>query len=214
MTDTVDTVRPMSAMHASLRLAGGCILGIFGAGLAVGVTMSVIEDGVLRARGGIALGVAAACIAIACWLLLSMRTRFPLPRSPRARRSRIALYLSLGVAFVAGGAAGITGHLTGDGNGFPMLFEHGPISSTLAICAIAGWLIAMGASIYWHLTLDEIERAEYEAGGTLAMYAYLLAAPAWWLAWRGGMAPEPDGVAIFVMVCTVWSLGWAWRRYR
>lgn len=223
MTDTAETAqspaKPMSALGAFLRLAGGFLIAVFAAGVASGVVMTAREHGEFGLGAAIGVALAAALLVGGIWLMLSVRRRFSMPRSPRVRRSRIALYVALGVSMVVGAATGIAGHMSNDLHGEPMdvfgsLLSSAPIGTAFALAALAGWIAAIAVSVYWHLTLDEIERAEYEFGATLALYAYVSIAPAWWIAWRGGMLPEPSGVAIFLIVCTVWCIGWGWRRYR
>ncbi|MFC0203158.1 hypothetical protein [Novosphingobium soli] len=214
MTDTPDRPAPMSALHAALRLGGGFIVAVFGLGIAAGVAAAVREQGRFGLGGAIGSGLALLAIVAGAWLALSVRHRFPLPRSPRVRRSRVALYASLGISLVVGVLAGIVAHLEGGASAFGMLFTSAPVSALVALCTAAGWIVAVAVSVYWHLTLDEIERAEYEFGATLALYAYVLVAPIWWLAWRGGLVAEPDEIAIYAMVCVIWCIGWAWRRLR
>lgn len=218
MTDTADMKAPFGPLGLTLRLGGGFFLAIFGIGIAAGVLAAWREHGEFGTGGVVGMGLAALVAAGGAWLLLSARRGMAMPRSPRVRRSRIALYLSLSVSLVVGAMAGFSGFASGEidgpGDGFTVLLSAAPLSRILAASLLAAWLLAMAVSAYWHISLDEIERAEYDFGAILALYAYVCVAPAWWLAWRGGMAPAPDGVAIFVTVCVVWLIGWAWRRWR
>ena len=220
MTNKSETAaRPLGVVHAWLRLGGGLLLAIFAVGVAAGTIAASQEQGEFGSGGVVGIGLALACLAVGAWLMLSVRNRFDLPRSPRVRKSRIALYISLGIGALLGAMVGMGGHLSGGIHGDPgdtaaILFGSSPISAALALFALAAWAIAIAASLYWHVSLDEIERAEYDFGMASAMYAYVLVAPGWWIAWRGGLVPEPDGVAIFILVCVVWCVGWGWRRFR
>lgn len=219
MMETHDTGRSMSGLSAVLRLGGGFILSVFAVGVAAGVVSAVREHG--RLGLGVAIGVALAVLLLAAgiWLIMSARRHLTMPRSPRVRRSRIAFYGALGISVVAGVATGMIAQMSGGVEQNPVdlfarMFTPTPLGTAVALAAIAAWIGVIAVSVYWHLTLDEIERAEYEFGATLALYAYVSVAPAWWLAWRGGLLPEPGHVTIFFIVCTVWCIGWGWRRYR
>lgn len=214
MTDMPETSSRADLWHFAWRFLGGLLLALFGTGMIMGIALAAVEKGRMALAGWVALGVAVLLLAGGLWLLRSTWPHLELPRSPRVRRSRVALYVAMGVSLFVGLAAGITGQLSGDVDNLGLMFTSAPISVALALCALVGWFVAIAVSAYWHTTLDEIERAEYEFGGSLGMYAYVLVAPAWWIAWRGGLLPEPDGVAIFWMVMIVWCIGWAWRRYR
>ncbi|MFT4056100.1 MAG: hypothetical protein QM681_16470 [Novosphingobium sp.] len=218
MTDIAEAKKPLGTVGVALRLGGGFFLAIFGAGIAAGVFAAWREHGEFRT--GVVIGLALAALALVGggWLMLSVRNRMAMPRSPRVRRSRIALYLSLGVSVVVGVIVGASGQLSGDlhdGDAYlDALVNTAPISRVFAIALLVGWLVAMAVSVYWHMTLDEIERAEYEFGAVLALYGYVTITPVWWVAWRGGMLPEPDHALIFIAVCIVWCIGWGWRRWR
>ncbi|MEE4450365.1 hypothetical protein [Novosphingobium resinovorum] len=218
MTDIAETKKPLGNLGVALRLGGGFFLAIFGAGIAAGVIAAWREHGEFRTGVVIGLGLAALALVGGGWLMLSVRSRMTMPRSPRVRRSRMALYLSLGVSVIVGVIAGVSGQLSGDlhdgGAYLDALVNTAPISRVFAVALLAGWLVAMAVSVYWHMTLDEIERAEYEFGAVLALYGYVTITPVWWIAWRGGMLPEPDHALIFVAVCIVWCIGWGWRRWR
>jgi len=223
MTDVADKTLPAATppnnVGAALRLFGALLLVIFGAGIATGALAAAREHGDFGLGGAIGIALALLVIGAGGWLAFSARGRVLLPRSPRVRRSRIALYLSLGVSLIVGAVAGMTGQIASEMPGdatavYSLLLGSHPIAASIAVLGLAGWTIALIVSIYWHRSLDEIERAEYEFGGIVALYVYLFVAPAWWLAWRGGMMPQPDNIAIFGLVCIVWCIGWGWRRYR
>jgi hypothetical protein len=70
-------------------------------------------------------------------------------------------------------------------------------------------------SWYWHArVIDELEADAYRSGAMLAMYAFWIVAPVWWLLWRGGMLPAPDGVALYLMTTFVALIIWFWKKYR
>lgn len=95
------------------------------------------------------------------------------------------------------------------------LFASGPISPILAIIVSAAFGIILPAiTIYWHKhVVDEQEEAAYRTGALIAIYAFWFIAPVWWLLWRGGMLPEPNGVALYLMTTFVALIIWFWKKY-
>lgn len=217
MTETAETKAAQSGMGMALRLGGGACLTIFGGGIAKGVFDAWQEHGEARTGVVVGLSLAVAAMGIGIWLALSaLRSghyNVALPNSPRMRRSRILTYVCLAIGLISGIASHFIPHSSESGADLSDM-HHGPIGKAAAIALLVGWLVGMAVSIYWHMTLDEIERAEYEFGALAAFYGYVTIAPAWWVAWRGGMLPEPDGIAIFFGVLIIWCIGWAWRRWR
>ena len=65
----------------------------------------------------------------------------------------------------------------------------------------------------WHRSIDEHESEAYRDGTLAGIYVFSAVAPGWWLAWRGGMLPEPDVMIVFLIVYVVWGLVWIIRRY-
>lgn len=214
MMGSIEPSPEMSSFQISLRLGLGATLSLFTLGMVAGVISVSVEKANFGAGLYVGLGIAVLSGLLSAWMLRSGLRHYRLPRSPKVRRSRIALFASLGISVVLGLAVGIIGQVKGDVDNVGLLFSSAPISVMLAGGAIAGWIVAMAVSVYWHTTLDEIERLEYEFGAAVGMYAYITIAPIWWLAWRGGLLPEPDGVMLFWAACVAWSAGWAWRRYR
>ncbi|PNU06138.1 hypothetical protein [Novosphingobium guangzhouense] len=218
MTETAETAGRAKALGVALRLGGGFFLAIFGAGIAAGVFSAWQEHGEWRSGVLIGLALAALALATGAWLMLSVRGRIAMPRSPRVRRSRIVFYVSMIVSVALGLLAGIGGQVS---DGMPdshaylaPITDASPIGRVFAVALLIGWVVVMAVSIYWHMTLDEIERAEYEFGAVLALYGYITITPVWWVAWRGGILPEPNQAIVFVAVCIIWCIGWGWRRWR
>jgi hypothetical protein len=89
-----------------------------------------------------------------------------------------------------------------------------PVAAALAIVFV--WAVVMPAvAWFWHTrVIDEQEASAYRDGGYYAAYAYLMLTPTWWLLWRGGMLPEPNGVAIYLIFSLIWSAVWFWKKYR
>jgi hypothetical protein len=133
-----------------------------------------------------------------------------------SRRERLNRWVLVGcgalggliaVAMMAGG---------GDSSGASGIFSNAPLPPALALGLAAIVLILMPAiSAYWHLrVIDEQEAKAYGNGALTAFYTYIVGAPGWWLLWRGGWVPAPDGIAIYLIVIAVALIGWFWSKYR
>lgn len=92
----------------------------------------------------------------------------------------------------------------------------GPIPVAAALALVFVWAVVMPViAWFWHTwVIDEQEASAYRDGGYYAAYAYLMLTPTWWLLWRGGLLPEPDGVAIYLTFSLIWSAVWFWKKYR
>jgi hypothetical protein len=89
-----------------------------------------------------------------------------------------------------------------------------PIAIALLLVFVWGVIMPMVAWVWHTRAIDELEASAYRDGGYYAAYAYLIVAPVWWLLWRGGLLPEPNGVAIFFAFTLIWSAVWFWKKYR
>ncbi|RHW17330.1 hypothetical protein D1610_10140 [Sphingomonas gilva] len=150
---------------------------------------------------------AALCIYVS---YRGLRSMSPLKEAaPRDRRNVV----TLAVAGALGGVIAIVMLMAGTS---PSIFNDDPIPAGYAIAlALLIGVPAPLISIYWHLRVaDEQEAAAYNKGALLAIYAYWIGAPVWWLLWRGGLLPAPDGIAIYF--CTIVAAGvvWLWLKYR
>ena len=87
-----------------------------------------------------------------------------------------------------------------------------PVVAVLLILVL-GVLVPV-ISFFWHRIIDEQEADAYKTGAVYAFYVFGIGAPVWWLAWRGGFVPPPDGFIIYF--ATVFTLGavWLWKKYR
>lgn len=98
----------------------------------------------------------------------------------------------------------------------PSLFASTPIEPWLAILlAITVGIGVPVVSWYWHnRVIDEQEADAYRSGALIAVYVYWIAAPVWWLLWRGGLVPAPDGVALYLITMFVATAIWFSKKYR
>lgn len=134
------------------------------------------------------------------------------PISPKTRKSRNMLMLSVLLGVILGAALSLSTISMDDP--FAM-FSNGPLPAAVVIPTLAVLLLAVPViSWQWHRNVDEHEAEAYKFGGLAAVYLYGYLAPAWWLAARGGLVPAPDVMVIYLIVLSVWLVGWFWRRYR
>ena len=195
-----------------VRLAVAGIVAVFAAGVLAGFVSAVIDHGLKRPLVG-ALVVAAALAVLffaGRTVLRGVRTLNAGPVAPRTAKARgaligaVVLGVLLSVVMLAGGRESAD-----------MLHANTPIPPVYAIAAIGVWAVATPLlSLYWWRNIDEHEAQAYRSSALAAMTAYAAITPSWWLAWRGGLAPEPQEMLTFLVIMTVWGAGWAWSRYR
>jgi hypothetical protein len=113
---------------------------------------------------------------------------------------------------LAGGAIGLLPAFydTSVGNldtGPALILADSPMPPVVALMLVFFWAVIMPIiAWFWHKrAIDEQEASAYRDGGYYAAYAFLIGAPMWWILWRGGFAPEPDGVAIFMLFASIWT---------
>jgi hypothetical protein len=206
------------AMGSQLGRIGLIILSLFGTVFGVGVAAGILAAHL--DRGGpiglklVAL-IAGAILLAAAFAWLGYRSARALTKAvgkPTTRERRNYLVL-LGCGAI-GGVLGVALTL---GGGSPLdTFSDSPIPTWLALLLTVPILVLLPAiSFYWHRhVVDEQEEAAYKLGALLGIYTYFIAAPAWWLLWRGGLLPEPDGILIYFATITVTGVTWIWAKYR
>jgi hypothetical protein len=174
-------------------------------------------DGALNMLDVSILGLFAAVIlllAFAIWRLFQ-QTKQSGERVPRRERMNNRIIWGYGIF---GGIIGLTLALTGnmEAANEPSPFASGPMSPMLAvILAVAIGVVLPAITFYWHKhVVDEQEDAAYRAGALIAIYAFWFVAPVWWFLWRGGILPQPDGVALYFMTAFIALIVWFWKKYR
>lgn len=197
---------------ALAALLGLVVLLSLGAITGAGFAMLDGDGNATEATIIIAVAVIAALAAI--WGLLRLKPWAGTgePMSPKTRKANNLLLLSAALGGVLGAALSISTINMDD----PFaLFSNSPMSRAVVIPALAVWLLLVPLiSWQWHRNVDEHEAEAYKFGGLAGLYLYGFLAPAWWLAARGGLAPAPDTMVIYLIVIAVWCVGWFWRRYR
>lgn len=195
---------------------------VFGAIFSVGVVIGIFAAHADKGGGPmsaklIAILAAAALVAAGCawfgWRSARAAHGAGGPLTTRERRNRMIMYLCFGLGLALGIGMAVTG-LDADKPG--VVFSDGPIPASSAIVAVLliGVLLPL-ISLYWHKrVIDEQEAAAYRSGAMLGMYAFWIGAPVWWFLWRGGLAPVPDGVTIYMTTIAIALVVWLWSKYR
>lgn len=219
MTDShsnhLDAPAAESSFKQAMRFMAfilSALLGLFVIAAAAGFVAGMTQDGAVSGTGAIALGVAVLLLAAVAWLLKRTMPDMALPNSPRMRSNRLLLYVTLALSILLGIALAMLSGKTGASLG-DIVASGTPLPQPVALLLLASMLLVTILSIRWHMSLDEHERAAYDFGGIAALYVYFIASVCWWLTWRGGMTPEPDGYSIFALTMIVWAIGWLARRF-
>ncbi len=197
-----------------LLIVMASLCAIFSAGVIVGIVMGTIErgDGLgLRAIG--LLAAAALFVTLALWGVLRTARSFNraagTPTS-RERRGRIMIVLYIALGMGIGLVLAIAGPMP-EG-----IFSNAPLPVGIALPL--AFFIAVPLPVlcyYWHTRIaDEQEANAYRIGALLALYAFWIAAPVWWLLWRGGLAPAPDGMILYMLTIVVAGVAWLIIKYR
>ncbi|HUQ13190.1 MAG TPA: hypothetical protein VM055_02840 [Novosphingobium sp.] len=202
--------------RVALAIASGLAL-LFSIGVVAGVIAAAIERGALKPTGALALA-GAAMIAIGAWVVLRrvIPALLPTQSSPRVGKARRMVMLSGAVGGVLGMFLALVALSSGQSSSDVMAgLSSSPLPRWVALVAIAVWVGAVPwLTINWHRNIDEHEAQAYRDGALAGIYAYFAIAPTWWMAWRGGMAAEPQEMPVFLVVVGIVGLVWAWRRYR
>ena len=177
--------------------------------------------------GGAFTGIAAAILAAAILAIIGLgywawqnAKAMKVPGENLTRRELLNHNILLGCVFLGGvmgfaiAASGISNTSDNAADPFAALIA-GPLPLHILVPIIIVWGIIMPViAWFWHTRIiDEQEANAYRDGGYYAAYAFLLLTPLWWLLWRGGFLPEPDGVAIYITFSLVWTAVWFWKKY-
>lgn len=176
--------------------------------------------GPLGTAGIVTFSIFAALIVGLSYAIWTNSRKLRADNEPLTKRERLNRNIMLGCG-LGGGVVGVTialnSALTASPESDPIdLFVSSSIPPMVALLLAFFWGIIMPVIAWvWHKrAIDEQEASAYRDGGYYAAYAYLIGAPTWWLLWRGGLVPEPNGVAIFLLFTTIWSAVWYWKKYR
>lgn len=199
----------VSLRRALLGFGGGITLVLI-TGMMAGFTSVVIEHGGpdltdMAILAGMLL--TGAMVGYGMWRFWPRSSGEPeAPRVKSARKILIAI-------MIFSAALGILLGMSDDSAmGF---FSNSPISPTIAIFAIAIWLIPVPLlSWLWWRRVDEHEANAYRDGALIAAHAYLFITPTWWLGARAGWFPPQDPMIVLLLVSVVWSVVSIMKKYR
>jgi membrane protein YdbS with pleckstrin-like domain len=194
-------------------------LGIVFTGGAIAGFLSEHQSEGAGAFSGRALGVLTVFVAVICALAYAIwRNAQNLKTTGEQLNRRERLNIRIVAACgVVGGLIGLILAISGDlGGQDANIFSSGPISPAVAIgLAIVIGLLMPLVSWYWHMrVIDEQESKAYRSGALLAIYAFWTVSPTWWLLWRGGILPAPDGIALYLMTTFIALIVWFYEKYR
>jgi hypothetical protein len=119
------------------------------------------------------------------------------PVTPRTRRYGWAMVALIGfaIAMSLAFARPSGGSLAND------LYSNGPLPTALAVTLALLWLVGIPLlSTITRRNMDEVERGLLQFGESAGFRFFTVAAPAWWLGYRGGVLPQPDVMIMFVGV--------------
>jgi hypothetical protein len=194
------------------------VLGLFGAVFGLGLTVGILAAHIDRG-GPFGLRMAA---LMAGGLLIAAAFGYLAYRNVRAMTKAIGTPTSrerrnYAVLLVSGALGGVIGMALTLGGGSPLdAFTNSPLPAWLAILiALPIAVLLPVICVYWHRhAVDEQEAAAYKLGALLGIYTYFIGAPTWWVLWRGGLLPAPDGIPIYLVTLTVTGVTWLWAKYR
>ena len=131
------------------------------------------------------------------------------PITPRTRRYGWSMIALIGFAVVTS----LFFIRLGNGRMATELFSNGPLPTPAALIAAALWLVGLPlVAALTRRNMDEVERGLLVTGESTGFRFFSIAAPVWWLGYRGGVLPQPDVMILFVAVLMVSSAGNLARR--
>lgn len=122
-------------------------------------------------------------------------------------RRRRRYWTLMGLALAAAVVIGLAGRILGT--------PYGPIAPAAAIGLTAALLLlaVVGNWIYFR-SIDELEVAANLVGGFWGFYAFMVGLPVWHMLWRGGLAPEPEMLTLYVGAGAIALAGFLWKRFQ
>lgn len=188
----------------------GAIVLVFLAGVFAGYLSVVIKHGGPSLIDVVILGGVVGLFALGAygaWRFWPGASGEPVAKS--TRKATNILYAMCGLGAVLGLAFAV-----GESDTSMSLFSNGPIGNVTAIMAIIGWaLVAPVLTWLWWRTVDEHEAATYAEASVISVHFYMIGAPTWWIATRAGWLPAQDPMIVWLIVLTVLTVVWLYRRY-
>ncbi len=198
-----------------LKLSGLAFVLIFLVGVGTGLTHASLEDGGFTLLSGAILGlvvlVALACVWFLYRLALAPTGEAPPTRKERLNRTILTLCgaLGFGIAMLMLAAQDSPDLANG-------LISNDPLPPGIAIVLLVliGIILPILSFIWHRSAVDEQEMAAYKDGALWGINVFMMGAPLWWIAWRGGFAPVPDMIVLYFATVFVMAGVWMWKKYR
>jgi len=202
-----------------LRIVGLSLVAVFIVGVAAGFIAAHAERGGGITLFTIAFLAADALLLAGCVWLIVRDVRRPTGEEPLTRKERLNRNMLIGSG-AAGAVMGVLVVLATLASGEEIapgtVFSDGPLPTGVALVLV----IVLGVflpllSVFWHRSaVDEQEADAYKTGALWGIYVFMIGAPVWWFAWRGGFAPEPNGIVIYFATIATLGVIWIWKKYR
>jgi len=206
-----------SALGPMLKAIGLGILTLFLMGFVVGFTAAHLNGTKAITLGGGAMWAGAALAAAGCaWLLTRMIKKTARLTAPATRRERLNRNILVACGLLGGVIGGTMVLANREALEAGNIFNDAPLPAGIALVIVLVLGVVVPAlSIYWHRSaVDEQEADAYKTGALYGLYVFMIGAPVWWFAWRGGFAPEPDGPLLYMATVLTVGAVWMWRKYR
>ena len=218
MTDMEDEI---VASHFGRWLrTTGLSLAVFALiGVAVGFLIAHNEHGGEFGLYPTAFLVGVALLLAGCIWLLVRNVSKPTGEEPLTAKERLNRNIIMG----SGALGGVMGMLvvlaiwaSGEEVEPFAAFSNAPLPTGVAVVLVLviGVIIPVMSFVWHRSAVDEQEEDAYKTGALYGMYVFMIGAPVWWFAWRGGFAPEPNGVIIYFATIVTLGAIWLWKKYR
>lgn len=209
-TEKAPVINPTLRKVLILVFAG--LVGTYVLGYFAGYLVGTIETGNFSTKAIVTLTGAfliLLSLAVGGWLLWPKTADEPVASSVKKSNSMmkasVAVGLALGVLFAFG--------MGGNPGEFAM-FSNSPIEPWVAGIGIAVWLVLVPILTFrWMAAIDEHESVSYREGALFAGHAFVFITPAWWLGQRAGWLPAQEPMILFLIITTLWSVVWLYRRF-
>ena len=135
------------------------------------------------------------------------------PGEAAARARQRRLLLNFGAIAAVGFVVGLTAAFV-ENKDLP-IWAGGTMPGWFAVLAAVLTVGAVGiGSWLYHRNMDELERLDNYWAGTLGANALLGGYPVWLILWKGGLAPQPDALTLYLAVFAVVTVAYLWRKFR
>jgi len=199
-----------STLWRRVRITALIVVLLFLSMMALGFTVAKLRHGYGLTTTNVIEITLVALAMLGCGWLLVRQVRAPTGEDPLTRQERLNRNVSV-ASGVVGFALVVAMSLADGGKG---AFSNDPLPPAAAILLIlVTGVLVPAISLYWHRIIDEQEADATKTGALGALYVFAIGAPVWWLAWRGGFVPPPDGFIIYFATLTVVGAVWLWKKY-